>query len=103
MKKQTNAEQFCHDILSSDIKRAKALVGIIMALGSETTAPNPTSLSESPFFQYHYSIITKVMKDVGLQLSSEDSDSLKSGLQQLLMKYVPQQSVYKFSSDFTPV
>ena len=60
MKNQTTAEQFCHDILQSTIKRAKALVRIIMALGSETAARNPTQLSLSPFFQYNYSIIGKM-------------------------------------------
>lgn len=103
MKKTTIAEQFCLDILKSDIKRAKAFVGIIMALGSETTASNPTSLSESPFFQYHYSIISKVMQDIGLQLNGTEQDRFKSGLRQIFMQYLPEQEVYKFSSDFTSV
>jgi len=61
----TKAEQFCHDISSLiDINRTKAFVGIVMALGSEVTASNPTNLSLSPFFQYHYSITSKVMKEI---------------------------------------
>ena len=102
-KKTKIAEQFCHDILQSDIKRAKAFVNIIMALGSETTARNPTQLSESPFFQYHYSIICKVMKDFGLQLNSKESLNLKSGLRAILFEYLPEQESYKLSSDFTTI
>ena len=103
MKKKTKSEQFCHDILGSDIKRAKAFVNILMALGSEMTAKNPTQLSESPFFQYHYSILCKVMKDLGLQLNAEESLSFKSGLRELFFAYVPKSACYKLSSDFTTV
>jgi hypothetical protein len=103
VKNTTTAEQFCHDILKSDIKRAKAFVNIIMALGSETTAQNPTQLSESPFFQYHYSIICKVMKDIGLQLNSTESYNFKSGLRAILFEYLPKQEAYKLSSDFTTI
>ncbi|MFK7979149.1 MAG: hypothetical protein AB8G86_04150, partial [Saprospiraceae bacterium] len=49
-----------------DINRTKAFVGVVMALGSEVTATNPTNLSLSPFFQYHYSITSKVMKEIRL-------------------------------------
>lgn len=103
MKNITTAEQFCHDILNSDIKRAKALVNILMALGSETTAPNPTSLSLSSFFQYHYSITGKVMKEFGEALNAVDNLKLKSELRQILFKKMQDQSEYKLSSDFTTV
>ena len=69
----TKAEQFCHDILEIGINRTKGYVNIVMALGSEVDAKNPTSLSKSPFFQYHYSIINKVMKEIGLKLTSSQS------------------------------
>jgi len=101
--KITKAEQFCHDILESDIKRAKAFANIIMALGSETTAKNRTQLSESPFFQYHYSIICKVMEELGLQLHSTEADNFKSGLREIFFEYVPRCEEYKLSSDFTTV
>jgi len=101
--KKTTAEQFCHDILSSTIKRAKALVGIMMSLGSERTARNPTQLSVSQFFQYHYSITGKVMKEFGEQLNSNDSESLKSELRQTFFDKLPEQSVYNLSSDFTTI
>ncbi|MGB1243126.1 MAG: hypothetical protein ACPG49_11435, partial [Chitinophagales bacterium] len=103
MKNITTAEQFCHDILNSNIKRAKALVNILMALGSETTAQNPTHLSLSPFFQYHYSIIGKVMKEFGEELNAEDNLELKSELQQIFFKKMPLQSEYKLSTDFTTI
>ena len=103
MKKITKAEQFCHDILESDIKHAKAFLNIIMALGSETTAKNPTQSSESPFFQYHYSIICKVMEGLGVQLGSGEHFNLKSGLREIFFEYLPGQQGYKLSSDFTTV
>lgn len=99
----TKAEQFCHDILNSTIKRAKALVNILMALGSETTATNPTTLSLSPFFQYHYSIIGKVTKEFGEQLNATDSLGLKSELRQTFFEKLPVQSEYKLSTDFTTI
>ena len=103
VKNTTTAEQFCHDILNSTIKRAKPLVNILMALSSETTAANPTQLSLSPFFQYHYSITGKVMKDFGEQLNAAESTELKSELQQLFFEKLPLQSVYHTSTDFTTI
>ena len=101
--KITTAEQFCHDILKSTIKRAKALVGILMALGSERTARNPTQLSLSPFFQYHYSIIGKVMKEFGEQLNATDNEILKSDLRQTFFDKLPKQPCYGLSTDFTTI
>lgn len=103
MKIPTKAEQFCHNILSSTIKRAKALVNIVMALGSEITAHNPTQLSLSPFFQYHYSIIGKVTKEIGKQLNATDNLKLKSELRQIFFDKLPPQSTYKTSTDFTTI
>lgn len=101
--KKTIAEQFCQDILQSTIKRAKPMVNVLLALGSETTARNPTQLSLSPYFQYHYSILGKVMKDFGEQLNSEDDEDLKSELQQLFFEKLPLQLEYKTSTDFTTI
>jgi len=101
--KKTNAEQFCHDILETFIKRAKPLVNIMMALGSERSASNPTQLSLSPFFQYHYSIIGKVMKEFGEQLNEPDNLKLKSELRQLFFEKMELQSEYKLSTDFTTI
>lgn len=103
MKKTTKAEQFCHDILKIDINHTKAYVNIVMALGSEVDAKHPTSLSKSPFFQYHYSIISKVMKEIGLKLTSSESRKFKRGFYQLLRSYIPSQEVYKLSSDYTHI
>ncbi|MFK7905651.1 MAG: hypothetical protein AB8B69_11025, partial [Chitinophagales bacterium] len=103
VKNISTAEQFCHDILNSNIKRAKALVNIVMSLGSETTARNPTHLSLSPFFQYHYSITGKVMKELGEDLNAADSLKLKSELHQVFFEKMPLQSEYKLSTDFTTI
>lgn len=101
--KKYKAEQFCHDILGIDIKRAKALVNIIMALGSFSRATNPTQLSNSPFFQYHYSNVSKVMKEIGLKLTSSESRKFKSGLYAILQQYLPNNEAYKLHSDFTTI
>ena len=103
MTKITTAEQFCHNILESTIKRAKALINILLALGSETTARNPTQLSLSPLFQYHYSIIGKVTKEFGEQLNASDNLAIKSELRQIFFKKLPRQSEYKTSTDFTVI
>lgn len=101
--KTYKAEQFCHDILGIDIKRAKALVNIIMALGSYCRATCPTELSNSPFFQYHYSNVSKVMKEIGLKLTSSESRKFKTGLYAILQHYLPEQKTYKLHSDFTTI
>ena len=100
----TKAEQFCHDISSLiDINRTKAFVGIVMALGSEVTASNPTNLSLSPFFQYHYSITSKVMKEIGIKLTSSESRTFKRGFYELIKDYIPKEEVYKLNTDFTTI
>ena len=104
MKKITNAEQFCHDILSLiDINHTKAFIGTVMALGSELDAKNPTQLSLSPFFQYHYSITSKVMKEIGIKLTSSQSRTFKRGLYVLIKDQIPKEEVYKLNTDFTTI
>jgi len=97
------AEQFCHNILGIDINRTKAFVNILMALGSEVAASNPTQLSKSPFFQYHYSITSKVMKEIGVKLTSSESRKFKRGLYILIKDYIPPNEVYKLNTDFTTI
>ena len=99
----SKAEQFCHDILSIDINRTKAFVGIVLALGSEVTATTPIHLSLSPFFQYHYSITSKVMKEIGIKLTSSENRTFKRGLYVLLKDYIPKEEVYKLNTDFTTI
>lgn len=101
--KTTKAEQFCHDLLDLDMNHAKGLVNIIMDLGSDTSASCPIQLSESPFFQYHYWMLGKVMKELGKILNSPHREEFVSSLQKLLLWYVPERSVYKIASDFTMI
>ncbi|MEM9849558.1 MAG: hypothetical protein AAF847_16845 [Bacteroidota bacterium] len=72
-------------------------------MGSERTARSPTALSLSPYFQYHYSMLGKAMKDNGEQFNSGDSLALKSELRQVFFEQLPAQSVYKTSTDFTTI
>ncbi len=85
------------------MNHAKGLVNIMMALGSETKANCPVQLSESPFFQYHYCILGKVMKELGKILNGPHREQFVSHLQKLLLSYVPEQSVYKIALDFTMI
>ena len=75
----------------------------MLSLGSEECARTPTQLSLSPYFQYHYSMLGKVMKDIGEQLNSAASLEIKSELRQLFFEYLPKKSVYKTSTDFTTI
>ena len=103
MNTNTKAEQFCHTILGSGINDAKALVNIVLALGGERTATNPTNLSCSPFFQYHYSMLGKVMKNLGEHLNGKQGSKLRSELQKLFLNYLPSQREYRLSTDFTTI
>ena len=84
----------------------------MLSLGSEVTAKSPTELSNSPFFQFHYSIICKITKELSEHLelydyekdeyqSNAKGNTFRSLLKSLFMSYVPLQSTYKLSSDFT--
>ncbi len=79
------------------------MVNILLSLGSERTALNPTQLSLSPFFQYHYSILGKMTKDFGEQLNEANNSALKSELRQIFFKKLSLQSEYKTSTDFTTI
>lgn len=84
-------------------------------MGSEVSAKNPIGLSKSEFFQYHYSIINKITKELSEKLNLYDyekneyhcnasGNEFRQKLWQLCMKYVSLQNrskVYKLSSDFT--
>jgi len=72
-----------------------------LTLGSETTARNPTQLSLSPLFQYHYSMIDKVSKEFGEQFNAADNLAIKSELRQIFFKKLSGQSEYRTSTDFT--
>ncbi len=97
------AEQFCHDLLEIDINRTKSFVNIVMSLGSEVDASNPTSLSKSPFFEYHYSTIGQTMREIGLKLTSSENRKFKRGLYLILKDHIPENEVYKISSDYTTI
>lgn len=86
----------------------KGLVSILLSLGSDKSAKNPTMLSKHKFFQYHYSIVNKVTKSLseGLSLPNEKSgvinlNELRKKLWVHCMYYSPAQRVYKLQSDLT--
>ena len=64
--KKNAVEQFCHDILNFDIKCAKALSNIVMALASYQPARSPVELSLSPLYHYQYSSIYAPMQEMAL-------------------------------------
>ena len=69
-KNRKKSEQFCHDILELDLRQKKGLINLMLSLGSEVTAKSPTELSNSPFFQFHYSIICKITKELSEHLGT---------------------------------
>lgn len=87
----------------------KGLVSVLLSLGSDMTSRNPTSLSKSKLFQYHYSIVNKVIKSLseGLGLMGEkvvgvnDVNELREKLWVHCMRYSPPQNIYKLQSDLT--
>lgn len=85
---------------------------MLLSLGSEVNAKSPTELSKSDFFQYHYSIINKITKELSEKLNLYDygendytckasGNEFRQHLWQLIMKYLPKSRIYKMSSDFT--
>ncbi len=74
---------------------------MLMALASELEAKHPTALSNSPFFQYHYSILNKLTGELSEDLSEEKQKDLRILLRQLCFRYLPEKGEYKLSSDFT--
>jgi hypothetical protein len=62
--KKNTVEQFCHDILNFDIKCAKALSNVVMALSSYQAARSPVELSLSPLYHYQYSSLYAPMREM---------------------------------------
>lgn len=107
-----NTETFCQDILDFGLKEVKGLISILLSLGSEVTSKSVTELSNSSFFQYHYSIISKVVKELSEKLDLYDYDTTPNNCKVIAMdfrqslwghcmSYAPQSSCYKLASDFT--
>lgn len=99
-------------MLDIDLKEVKGLISILLSLGSEVTSKSVTELSKSSFFQYHYSIISKVAKELSLKLDLYDYDfaldnckvtanNFRQNLWKHCMSYSPPSSCYKLASDFT--
>ena len=109
-----NSETFCQDILDFDLKEVKGLISVLLSLGSEVTSKSVTQLSKSSFFQYHYSIISKVTKELLEKLDLYDYETapdnckvIANDFRQILwkycMNYAPKSSCYKLASDFTTI
>lgn len=99
-------------MLNLDMNQIKGLVNILLSLGSEVTAKSPTEITKSEFFQYHYSILNKVTKELSellklydyenspYEVNSEVSE-LRKRLWEECMSVVPESNIYKLQSDFT--
>ena len=64
MEKELKSNRFCHDILKSGIKRARALCNLMMAMSSYESARSVVQLSLSPLYHYQYSSVFKVIHDI---------------------------------------
>jgi len=78
-----NSNQFCQDILNLDIKRARALANLVMALSSYETAQSVTALSLSPVYHYQYSSIRDAIAE--LDIDQEDHESVCRKIQQFCL------------------
>lgn len=98
-------EQFCHDILDLPVNRHRPLANLVMALAGYGAAKSVVELSESPFFHYHYSNMTKILNDIAPD--AEGVDALNSHIRSLIVPYLPPirqesgLSFYGLSTDVT--
>jgi hypothetical protein len=60
--KPSISEQFCLNILNSDIKYAKVIGNLLLSLGSDTQAQSPVQLTGGPLFSYGYSSLNDAIK-----------------------------------------
>ena len=80
---KNTVEQFCHDLLRLDIKCAKALSNVVMALSSYQSARSPVELSLSPLYHYQYSSIYAPMREMAT--NKPEYLALKQAIQQLCL------------------
>lgn len=92
MKKITNSEQFCQDLLELDINYAKAFANTVMALSSYEDTKSVVGLSESPLFLYQYSSIRDGIHGVGLD--NKEQSATMSSIAELGLKYLRDNESY---------
>jgi hypothetical protein len=104
----SKTEQFCLDIVNLPVNRHRPLANLVMSLCGCTTAKSVVELSESAFFHYHYSNLSKILNDIARD-GSESSQSVELDrlIRTLLVPYLPPirtelgVSFYGFSTDVT--
>ena len=67
MKKQQQTLRFCHALLQYGANRCGAMANFVMSLASSPSLSRPVELSASPFCHYHYSNLTKILRDWQIQ------------------------------------
>lgn len=92
MKKITNSEQFCQDLLELDIKYAKAFANTVIALSSYEDTKSVVGLSESPLFLHQYSSIRDGIHGVGLD--EEEQSATMDSITELGLKYLWKKKSY---------
>lgn len=63
MKTDNQTLQFCHALLGLGFNRIRAMTNFVMSLASSPTIRSPVELAASVFCHYHYSNLTKVLRD----------------------------------------
>ena len=113
--KPTISEQFCLDILNSDIKYAKVLVNVLLSLGSDTKAQSPVQLTSGALFSYGYSSLNDAIKYLSDPDDTEgilNLDELCTYLSHLSMPYYeamigrenpPSRRIYHLQTDVKPL
>jgi len=63
MEKNKRTLRFCHALLGFGINRCRAMTNFVMSLASSSTISHPVELALSPFCHYHYSNLSKILRD----------------------------------------
>lgn len=105
MQNQTKSNQFCQEILYSNIRRSRSTTNLIMALASFKGAQSPTELSLSPVYQYKYGSISKAIGD--LARNKEERKRVQQLFQSLCYPYfspaIDRTDRVVFQTDTTPL
>lgn len=98
--KKIISKRLCHDILNLDIKYAKPLAVLVIALASDTQAKSVVELSLNPLYTYEYSSIYKTAANLSVDKGLAMTEKM---LLKLCLEYCPQQSRVRLQTDVTPI
>ncbi len=109
MKNDNQTLQFCQALLGFGVSRRRAMTNLVMGLSAHEGAKCPVELSESEFFHYHYSNISKILEGMCDRLPADSSSKVLSAILTALLRpfFPPPRRLsigtpfYAFTSDTT--